>query len=93
MNAKRGDDLFNFLEGMEFGQRLFSYGKWYIQIKHLRDNLYLVVEPDAIMPTNVFLTHQSAKAKKYQEILFRKFDKKGILMKKLTEKLNDYYKL
>jgi len=84
--------MFDFLEGLELGKRLFAYGKWYLQVKQLGRGYYLVVDPDAIIPSIVFFTNQSEYDKKYQEILFRRFDKNGTLISIFKEESDGKYK-
>jgi len=65
--------MFSFLEGFEFGQRLFANDKWWIVVKCCRDSIYLVVDPYAVTPAPVLFVIQSEKNNRYQELLFRRF--------------------
>ena len=68
--------MFDFLEELNFGQRLFAQNRWWLEIKKLHCGFYLVIKSGAIMPCPVLLVKQADNEAKYQEILFRKFKTK-----------------
>ena len=55
--------MFEFLDTLTIGKTLQYKGEDYLQMKHLKDNYYLAVKADSVLPAVVYLIKDETEKK------------------------------